>query len=85
MPRDPALAVRWLTKAAEDDQVQAIRALAQCYRDGVGVAADPVAADRLLKKLPKEERTGAPAASASTTPPPASQGGGLFSRLFGRR
>ena len=44
MTKDPAEAVKWYRKAADQREPQAEHALGLCYADGDGVPSDPVEA-----------------------------------------
>ena len=44
MARDPAQAIPWLQKAADNGSSRAIDLLGDCYRDGLGVERDPAQA-----------------------------------------
>ncbi|WP_448579877.1 tetratricopeptide repeat protein [Thermaurantiacus sp.] len=46
-PRNPAIAAAWYMRAAEQDHVPAIRALAAAFRRGEGVVQDEARADAL--------------------------------------
>jgi TPR repeat protein len=48
--RDPAEAVRWLRRAAEQDMAPAQFDLGVCYRDGDGLTKDPGQAAAWLRK-----------------------------------
>jgi len=49
LPQNYALAVQWLTQAANNGDAAAQHSLAGCYRNGQGVAVNPAAAARLYK------------------------------------
>jgi TPR repeat protein len=46
-PKNPAIAAAWYVRAAEQDHVPAIRALAAAYRRGEGVVQDEARANVL--------------------------------------